>query len=63
MDPHLCGLGAVHLLPEQNPKVAEGQQAPEGVAGSVLQRAAHQQGVVQQGVVEDRQDLHVLWER
>jgi len=58
---HLRGPGAVRLLPEENPEVAQRQQAAEHIADSVLQRAAHQQRVVQERVVEHRYDLHILW--
>lgn len=43
--------------------MAEGEERSEDVARLVLQSAARQQGVVEDGVVEDGDYLHVLWKK
>lgn len=50
---HLRSLWTVDLLPQKDPEVAEGEERPEHVTSFVLQGAAHQQRVIQDGIVED----------
>lgn len=58
---YLRSLWTIKLLPQEGAEVAKRQQRPKDVAHSVLQGGAGQQGVVEDRVVEDGDDLHVLW--
>lgn len=60
---HLWRLWTVKFLPYQDPKVSEGQQRPKHVTRVALQRAADQQRIVQDRIVEDGNYLHVLCKR
>lgn len=58
---HLRSLRTVELLPHQDGEVTEGQERAEHVTCFVLQSAADQQRIIQDGIVEDGDYLHVLW--
>lgn len=57
---HLRSLWTVELLPQQDTEVTEGEERPEHVTSFVLQSAADQQRIIQDGIVEDGDYLHVL---
>lgn len=57
---HLWGLQALHLLPQQDDEVGEGEQRSAHITDFVLQRVAEQQGIKEQRIVENGDYLHVL---
>lgn len=57
---HLRGPRALHLLPQQDDEVGEGEQRSEHITNFVLQRVAEQQGIKEQRIVENGDYLHVL---
>lgn len=60
LDSYFWSLWTVKLLPHQDTKVTEGEECPKHITCSELQRAAHHQRIIQDWIVEDGDDLHVL---
>ena len=57
---HLWSLWTVKLLPYEDREMTKGEKRPEHITCFVLQSATDHQRIIQDGVVEDGNYLHVL---